>query len=149
MYYEAVEAFPLEAEQAAQLNYCGQLQRTDLKPLFEQLHSSSWNRETPLTPSFTLKKNRSSLHDYLEGRAPLAGAGINIVYYDAFAPEAQPALWTTDVFTRLYALMAPQGLLVTYCSKSEVRRSMVTAGFDVHKIPGPYGKREMVRAVKP
>jgi len=58
-------------------------------------------------------------------------------------------LWTQEVFEKLFAAMHPGGLLVTYCSKGVVRRAMQAAGFIVEKIPGPPGKREMVRAVKP
>ena len=148
VYYETVEAFPLDTAQSNQLNYCTQLQRTDLKPFFEQLHHSEWNRETMLTPSFTLKKIWMDLPAYLDSRLQATGPGINLVYFDAFAPEVAPEIWSTGVFSGLYRLMAPGGSLVTYCSKSEVRRSMMAAGFDVHKIPGPYGKREMVRAVR-
>ena len=149
VYYETVDAFPLDIGMAAQLNYCGQLQRTDLKPLFEQLHQSEWNKETTLAPHFTLRKWLSPLDVYLTGKTPLAaGPGINIVYYDAFAPEIGPELWTADIFTPLYKLMAPEGVLVSYCSKSEVRRALQAAGFVVEKIPGPPHKREMLRAIK-
>jgi tRNA U34 5-methylaminomethyl-2-thiouridine-forming methyltransferase MnmC len=148
VYYEAIDAFPLEKEQAALLNYCGQLQRTDLKPLFEQLHQSEWNKEYTLAPDFTLKKISSSLGDYLENRSRPGGAGINLVYFDAFAPDVQPDLWTTDVFTRLHQLMAPGGVLITYCSKGDVRRAMRAAGFTAEKIPGPPGKWEITRAIK-
>ena len=149
VYYETVEAFPIDTAQASQLNYCGQLQRTDLKPLFEQLHQSEWNKETTLAPHFTLRKWLSPLHTWLSGKtSPATGPGINIVYYDAFAPEVEPELWTADIFTLLYKLMAPQGVLVSYCSKTEVRRALQVAGFDVEKIPGPPHKREMLRAIK-
>jgi len=150
VYYEAIEAFPLETAITDQLNYCEQLQRTDLKPLFQQLHHSDWNKESVLTPHFTLKKPLSSLSDYLDDKAttPHAGPGINIVYYDAFAPEEQPELWESHLFSRLYPLVAPGGVLVSYCSKSVVRRAMQDAGFHVEKIPGPQGKREMLRAIK-
>ena len=40
------------------------------------------------------------------------------------------------------------GVLVTYSSKGDVRRAMQEAGFNVEKISGPRGKREMVRALK-
>jgi len=148
VYYEAIDAFPLDKEQAGLLNYCGQLERTDLKPLFEQLHQSEWNKETALTPGFTLKKIWSPLADYFENRGQSTGAGINIVYYDAFAPDIQPELWTLEIFTHLYKLMAPGGVLITYCSKGDVRRAMLAAGFAAEKIPGPPGKWEILRASK-
>jgi tRNA U34 5-methylaminomethyl-2-thiouridine-forming methyltransferase MnmC len=71
-----------------------------------------------------------------------------IIYFDAFAPAAQPDLWTKEVFEVLYAILKDNGILVTYCSKGVVRRAMQAAGFAVEKVPGPVGKREIVRAIK-
>ena len=71
-----------------------------------------------------------------------------LVYFDGFAPIAQPELWTKEVFENIYLLMASPGVLVTYCSKGGVRRAMQAAGFSVEKLSGPPGKREMIRAVK-
>jgi len=45
-------------------------------------------------------------------------------------------------------MLLPGGVLVTYCSKGDVRRAMVAAGFTVKKLPGPKGKREMLAAGK-
>ena len=45
-------------------------------------------------------------------------------------------------------MLQTNGVVVTYCSKGAVRRAMVAAGFTVKKLPGPPGKREMLRAVK-
>jgi tRNA U34 5-methylaminomethyl-2-thiouridine-forming methyltransferase MnmC len=71
------------------------------------------------------------------------------VYFDAFAPSKVPEQWTVDVFKRIAGMMNPGGVLVTYSSKGEVRRAMHAAGLVVTKLPGPAGKREMVRAIKP
>ena len=43
----------------------------------------------------------------------------------------------------------PGGIMVSYCSKSIFRKTLLEAGFIVEKLPGPPGKREMVRAIKP
>jgi tRNA U34 5-methylaminomethyl-2-thiouridine-forming methyltransferase MnmC len=59
----------------------------------------------------------------------------------------QPELWTVEMFTKLFNIMDPNGVLVTYSSKSVIRKAMEEAGFAVTKIPGPHGKREMVRAI--
>lgn len=141
--YQSVEAFPLETEIVAGLNYCEQLQQPELEPLFEQLHASPWNQSVNLTPWFTLQKHHSTLFN-LSIHHP-----AHLIYYDAFAPNAQPELWTADAFKQLFAMLTTGGILVTYCSKGDVRRAMQAAGFTVEKIPGPPGKREMVRAVKP
>lgn len=140
--YQAVEAFPLEKEIALQLNYCGQLQQPEWEPLFEQLHTSPWDQPITLNPWFTVQKHYTTLFNISVNQP------ANLIYYDAFAPNAQPELWTVEIFTKLYGILAGGGILVTYCSKGDVRRAMQAAGFTVEKIPGPPGKREMVRAVK-
>ena len=45
-------------------------------------------------------------------------------------------------------LMAPSGVWVSYCAKGGVRRDLETIGFEVSRLPGPPGKREMLRAIK-
>lgn len=140
--YEAVEAFPLEMSIVEQLNYCDGLRQPDWQPVFESLHKSEWNKTQPVTNNFFLKKVHTSLIDHSTDQP------VNIIYYDAFAPAAQPELWTEAVFTKLFRMLAPDGLLVTYCSKGDVRRVMLAAGFSVEKIPGPPGKREMLRGKK-
>lgn len=153
IHYTALELYPLSVEQASTLNYCSQLDQHAWQPVFEQLHTCSWEEDQVLTPYFTLHKTKTDLVFYSTNQsrmpsglrfAPL----INLVYFDAFAPSAQPELWTKEVFEKLYGLLRPGGLLVTYCSKGDVRRAMQAAGFAIEKIPGPPGKREMVRAMR-
>lgn len=150
--YETIEAYPLEAGLLPQLNYCRQLNRPELQPLFEQLHSLPWNREIAVTPFFTLHKHAMQLAAFFQlaekYRQPPASASgpFHLIYFDAFDPNAQPELWTTEIFRQLFRLLHPGGLLTTYCSKGAVRRAMQAAGFIVEKIPGPPGKREIVRA---
>jgi len=72
----------------------------------------------------------------------------DLIYFDAFAPSAQPDLWTDAVFENMYGLLKPGGALVTYCAKGVVKRSMKAAGFEVEALPGPPRKREMTRAWK-
>jgi tRNA U34 5-methylaminomethyl-2-thiouridine-forming methyltransferase MnmC len=73
----------------------------------------------------------------------------DLVYFDAFAPEKQPELWSNQVFEMLYKSMRHGGILTTYCAKGSVKRSMMAAGFKVKRLPGPPGKRHIIRAVKP
>jgi len=81
--------------------------------------------------------------------APSADQPFDLIYFDAFAPDSQPELWTAERFREAHDLLAPEGVLVTYCSKGDVRRSMEAAGLHVEKLPGPPGKREMLRATRP
>jgi tRNA U34 5-methylaminomethyl-2-thiouridine-forming methyltransferase MnmC len=140
--YESVEAFPLEPSVAVNLNYCEQLHHPDMKDYFDLMHNSEWNQPVAITPQFTLTKHLLKL-DRFWSEFP-----FDCIYFDAFAPNAQPELWTAEVFTQLYRMTEPGGILVTYCSKGDVRRALTAAGYQVEKIPGPPGKREMVRARK-
>jgi tRNA U34 5-methylaminomethyl-2-thiouridine-forming methyltransferase MnmC len=139
IFYSSIEKYPLTQEEIVVLNH-GRL--LSMHESFMQLHTAAWNREIVIDPNFTLNKKQLSLP------AAIDTEPVHLIYFDAFAPEAQPDLWTADFFHSLFDLLLPGGLLVTYCSKSEVRRAMTAAGFKVEKLPGPRGKREMVRAWK-
>ena len=140
IYYTAIESHPLKEQEISTLNYCERLNRPDLKPLYYKLHSCEWEKEVCLTPYFSLFKCNQSLLEFKTGKLQ------HIIYFDAFAPAVQPELWTKDVFEKVYKMLLVNGVLVTYCSKGDVRRAMIKAGFNVEKIPGPPGKREMMRA---
>lgn len=137
--YHSIEAFPLATDEVSLLNYGSLLQQ---KAIFSLLHTAHWNTATTIHPKFELYKHHSKLDTFISAE------NFNLIYYDAFAPTAQPELWTVEVFEKLYRLLAPEGILVTYCSKGAVRRAMEAAGFRVTKLQGPPGKREMVRAFR-
>ena len=111
--------------------------------IFRKIHESDWGTEVQVSESFSLFKEHA---DFREA-APLGL--FDVIYYDAFAPEVQPALWTVEMFVRVYGLAGPGAVLTTYSSRGQVRRNMKQAGFIVQKLPGPPGKREIVRATKP
>jgi tRNA U34 5-methylaminomethyl-2-thiouridine-forming methyltransferase MnmC len=137
--YTAVEPYPVSLKEARALNY---FQRLQNHPLFIDLHTCSWNEDVMINDFFTLKKVETNLKNFSSNQT------FDLIYYDAFAPAAQPELWTVEVFQKLFGLLAPHGALVTYCAKGDVRRAMIAAGFTVTKLPGPKGKREMLRAEK-
>ncbi|HTD93641.1 MAG TPA: tRNA (5-methylaminomethyl-2-thiouridine)(34)-methyltransferase MnmD [Chitinophagaceae bacterium] len=140
--YTGIEPHPLSIEEAGKLNYCSQPGLSGHQSWFDQLHLAPWEDEIHLPGQFALVKTRAPLQmDSVFLHQP-----FDLVYFDAFAPSAQPELWTEDFFRCLATVLAPGAVLVTYCSKSVVRRAMEAAGFLVKKIPGPYGKREMLRA---
>jgi tRNA U34 5-methylaminomethyl-2-thiouridine-forming methyltransferase MnmC len=145
VHYTAIELYPLEAAQISALNYCQRLNREELQDVFEKLHGSDWKKNISISTYFTLFKSGTDLLEFeIEG----PDNRFDIIYFDAFAPTAQPKLWTATVFDKLFVMLSPGGLLVTYCSKGDVRRAMHSAGFRVEKLEGPPGKREMVRAWK-
>ena len=138
--YTGIEAYPIDLKAAATLNYAEQLKAAERQRDFLRLHRCAWERETALSESFSLTKRRIRLETF---ESP---AAFDLIYFDAFAPQAQPELWTEAIFARLYAALRPEGALVTYCAKGEVKRTLKKVGFDVERLPGPPGKREMTRA---
>jgi len=139
--YYTIESYPLTSEIIQSLNY-GECIGTDKKELFTSLHTSPWNEAVKITESFTLYKIHGDSNTYA-----LPG-DIDLVYFDAFAPDKQPEMWNQAIFHKLYDSMATGGILTTYCAKGSVRRMMQEAGYSVERIPGPPGKREMLRATK-
>lgn len=137
--YTSVEAYPVTAEEVGVINHGEALEN---QRLFDQLHKAAWSQTVSIHPYFTLQKEQVGLTSFSTSQP------MHLIYYDAFAPAAQPELWTQEVFEKLYHMLASNGILVTYCSKSVVRRAMQAAGFTVSKLPGPPGKREMLRAMK-
>lgn len=143
VYYVAIENFPLSQEVIMKLDY-GRLIPNKGRELFLDLHRCEWNKSVQLTSSFRLLKIKA---DFTGGDWKLP-VGCDIIYFDAFGPDKQPRMWEPQLFVRLYEQLLPGGVLVTYSAKGEVRRRLKAAGFGVEKVPGPTGKKEMLRAIK-
>lgn len=137
--YVSIEAYPLGKEFWSVLNYDTILGVTGK---LELLHQTEWNIRHTINEVFILTKVYAFLDKYKHDQL------VDVIYFDAFAPSHQPELWTIDIFRQMYAMLAPKGILVTYCAKGQVKRDLRTAGFIVESLPGPPGKREMVRASK-
>ncbi len=141
--YYAAEKFPLPAEIWKKLNFPSF--SMDSNPdLFSNLHNAPWNTETQILSRFFLHKMETDILQTNIFDLP----ALDLVYFDAFSPEKQPELWSQPVFEPIYSKMKDGGILVTYCAKGYVRRLLQAVGFQVERIPGPPGKREMLRARK-
>lgn len=139
--YTSLEKYPLDYDLINQLNYISDSDNT-LNKLFFDIHHASWNTVTEITDQFTILKKEADLTQIKQLD------NCDLVYFDAFAPEKQPEMWGESIFETIYEAMNKGGILVTYCAKGEVRRRMQRAGFSVERLPGPPGKREMIRARK-
>lgn len=142
VFYESIEAYPISAEEIDSLNYLELLKEEGRIADFMKLHEVSADANHELTPHFTFRKRIAKLQD------TEFESHFDVIYFDAFAPEKQSVMWTDEVFQKMFAALKPGGFLVTYCAKGVVKRTMRAAGFTVEGIPGPPGKREMIRATK-
>jgi tRNA U34 5-methylaminomethyl-2-thiouridine-forming methyltransferase MnmC len=140
--YTGVEKFPLVSAELDQLNYITELKAEECREFFMQMHAAAWEVETQITPYFRLCKQQKDFRDIKDMEA------YDLVYFDAFGARVQPELWTEEIFRAMFNAMKDDGILVTYAAKGSVRRAMQAVGFQVARLPGPPGKREMLRAVK-
>ena len=143
VHFTTIEAYPIQEALADQLNFPEVLQAPAADPWFRRLHRCSWETAEPISPFFTLEKKRTPVQDVqLDGR-------YQLVYFDAFAPDAQPELWEAGILQKMFDALQPGGVLTTYCAKGAVKRTLRSVGFTVESLAGPPGKREMTRALKP
>jgi len=143
VWYSAIEKFPIPEEVWGKLIFSHHF--PDSNPeWFSLIHQAQWNGEAEIHPQFILHKIESDLLDMGWEKLPF----VDLVYFDAFSPEKQPELWSRSIFEMIFDRLNSEGILVTYCAKGDVRRILQSVGFVVERIPGPPGKREMIRATK-
>ena len=154
VHYTGIELYPLPWETVEKLGYTNGERRAtgdeQAAQWMKALHTSPWGEDVRITPHFTLRKIQGDFTS-MEHPSPIADHSplISLIYFDAFAPEKQPEMWTQELFDRLYVMMEKDGILTTYCAKGVVRRMLQAAGFTVERLPGPPGgKREILRAKK-
>ena len=141
--YTSLEAYPLQWDLVSKLNYIDIIFNGKYSEIYKKIHTCDWESFYELSPYFTLRKQNVKLQNILFDNE------FDIIYFDAFAPRVQPELWTEQIFTSMYKALKPGGILVTYCAKGSVKRALRYVGFELQSIPGPPGKREMSRAIKP
>lgn len=141
--YTALEPEPLDGATLEALDHCADLAWPGLhEPFLERMTSSIESWHEPMG-GLTFRRHRTPVQAFA------ADEEFDVIYFDAFDPDKQPDMWTLDVFQRMCRALRPGGILVTYCAKGEVRRTMQAAGFTVERLKGPPGKLEMMRATKP
>lgn len=140
--YTGVEAYPVSMEEVEQLNYATQLGVEKHDHIFKDLHKNSWEYKHKITPQFLLTKQQKLFTEIEDS------SDYHIIFFDAFGARVQPELWTEAIFEKMYHALKINGVLVTYSAKGSVRRAMQNVGFIVERLPGPPGKREMLRGIK-
>ena len=138
--YDAVELFPLDEELYSSLDF----DLVSLSGIFKLIHESRWGEWVTLEKDRKLRKLNADASRY-----EFPNNTYNLIYYDAFSPESQPEMWSPEMFKKIAESMEPGAIFVTYSSKGEVRRRLQESGLKVERLPGPEGKRHIIRAVKP
>jgi tRNA U34 5-methylaminomethyl-2-thiouridine-forming methyltransferase MnmC len=140
--YVGVEAYPVTPEEVEKMNFITVLKAEKERAVFEKMHVVSWGEKHQISETFSLLK-RKQLFENIEDKD-----AFNLIYFDAFGARVQPELWSEEIFRKMFNALKENGILVTYSAKGSVRRAMQAVGFTVERLPGPPGKREMLRAIK-
>ncbi|HCM59174.1 MAG TPA: SAM-dependent methyltransferase [Bacteroidales bacterium] len=139
--YTSLERYPLDPSVVRQLNY-GSLAGEGGEDLFNAIHEAPWNLPSRINDWFTLEKRESDLTtDQLTG-------SYDMIFFDAFGPDKQPAMWTEEVLRKISAVTYDGSVFVTYSAKGTLKRMLRSLGFEVTHLPGPPGKRVITRAIK-
>ena len=140
--YTGVEAYPVSEEDALKMNYVSELEANSSEEIFVKMHQVDWNERVELDSNFTLEKQNKKFQKISDE------AKYDLIYFDAFGFRVQPELWSLEIFQIMFRSLKPNGVLVTYACRSSIKNAMKESGFEVEKLNGPPGKREMLRARK-
>jgi tRNA U34 5-methylaminomethyl-2-thiouridine-forming methyltransferase MnmC len=142
--YHSVEGFPLDIEIVKKFNYQEHLEH----PAVIDDVSNIFNRLSRGLNTFTLsdKVTLYLFYGLFDGFAPGKEIMANYIFHDAFSPDANPDLWTGEVFKKLKNFSADDVILSTYSAASKAQGALAWAGWKVAKTKGALGKREMILA---
>ncbi|WP_291866860.1 tRNA (5-methylaminomethyl-2-thiouridine)(34)-methyltransferase MnmD [Maribacter sp.] len=140
--YKGVEAYPVSSEELNSLNYLSELKAETYTSVFDKMHAVEWGSINEITEDFKLVKEQKDFSQIQDSNA------FDLIYFDAFGARVQPELWTEEIFKIMFKALKEDAYLVTYSAKGSVRRAMQAVGFIVERLPGPPGKREMLRGYK-
>lgn len=141
--YTALEPYPLPAAALKAMDHAAALELPERTLNFLKL--MALEEGVVAEPSLRFRFQRSATKAQHLDRTE----AFDLIYFDAFGPANQAEMWTLDVFQRMFKALVPGGMLVTYCAKGAVRRTMQAVGFTVERVQGPVGKRQMLRATRP
>ena len=142
--YFSVEKYPLDDGELAKALALW----TELQPLGERLRAR-WRRRVPGWNRWSFAGGRVRLtlawEDVSEALPELPGGCVDAWFLDGFAPTRNPEMWSEPVLNGVARASRAGATLATYTSAGWVRRGLEQAGFEVERVPGFAGKREMTR----
>ncbi len=139
--YWALELYPLSTQDMGLLNYSNVLSNS-VGSLWESIGVAPWETDYQIFENFRITKLNTDFTQWQPQNS------YNLIYFDAFAPNDQPNMWQKHLFGKLFSALEPNGILVTYCVKGEVKNMLRQVGFNIERLAGPPGKKHMLRATK-
>lgn len=139
--YTGIEAFPLPLDTIAQTGYDAYI-APELWSNFLSQYADTLRGGQTIDTQYRLRIIPNEVLKF-ESERP-----YDILYFDAFAAVHQPEMWQEETLRHVCQFLKPGGIFVTYAITGQLKRTMKALGFEVEKVPGAPGKREMLRAVK-
>ncbi|WP_188616565.1 tRNA (5-methylaminomethyl-2-thiouridine)(34)-methyltransferase MnmD [Cloacibacterium rupense] len=141
--YFTLEKYPVTEGEIVELSYVKHFNFENSEKIYHEIHTLEWGKTHSILPNFSFTKFECDFFNLENLDLP----PIDLVYYDCFGAKVQPDLWEKPLFEMVKNKMRIGGLLTTYSSKGSVRRILKELNFEVTKLEGPKGKREMINAV--
>ena len=79
IHYDAIEAYPIQQEELAVLNYGSFFQQENLQHIYSALHEVTWGETHEIIPGFTLRKYCNTFEKQV-----LPNSFYDLVYFDVF-----------------------------------------------------------------
>jgi len=139
--YHTLEPFQLPKEIYQNLNYISLLHKEELNDAFLKMHELNERSTNDFNNWFSFTKYYQKLEEFD------MALKVDLIFYDAFAPNKQPEVWDIKNFKKTANLLHQNGMLVSYCASGQFKRNLKESGFKVETLPGPPGKKEMTRGI--
>ncbi len=141
--FTSIEKYPLTDDEIELLAY-GEILPKGADDIFHRIHAADWETEIRISEFFSLYKMKADLKKQDLNK----DSAFDLVYFDAFGPDKQPEMWNEEVLKKIYAACSEGAIFVTYSAKGVIRRRLESCGFLAERLPGPPGKRQMLRCTK-
>ncbi len=140
--YHSIESYPLDINIIKKLDYNKLFDEMQIET-FYKIHNVEWDKLIEIDNNFSIKKIKNKIEEY-----DFNEVKFDLIYFDAFSREKQPELWSYDIINKISKNTNLNGVFVTYSCNGDLKRNLKSLGFKIEKIPGPIGKREILRAIK-
>ncbi len=141
--FVSFELYPIAAEDILKT-----IERWDELVPFAEILAQSW---PPKKPCHKVTFDKAELQLYVGDARELIHSWqgkADAWYLDGFSPAKNPELWDVDLLRQVYEHTVDGGTFSTYTSAGFVKRNLISAGFEVQKVPGFRYKRERLQGTK-
>ncbi len=139
--YHSIEAFPLSSATITATGY-NQYVQSSIWNSFLENYEIAIDNHVELAANCQLEISHTTLQNFATEKR------FDALYFDAFSVRHQPELWTNEMIAHACSFLKIDGIFVTYAITGNLKRALKACGFEIEKLPGAPGKREMLRAIK-